>query len=262
MLDYDALAERFEGLADQYASAHPFPHVVLENVFPADVLREVAAEFAPPGEMPGQHADEAQIKSTESRWERFGPATRAVAAELTSGAFTGCLTRLTGIERLIVDADYVGAGQHQIRRGGLLKIHADFDRHLRTGLDRRLNVLVYLNEPWEDDWGGELELWDPAMTDAVRIPPRLGTMVIFTTTDESFHGHPDPLRCPPEHTRKSLALYYYTSPLTIDADRRSTDFRRRPGEAFHFAPPRSRRDQVKRWVPPALLDAARSLRSR
>ena len=37
------------------------------------------------------------------------------------------------------------------------------------------------------------------------------TMVIFSTTDFSNHGHPDPLNCPIELSRKSIALYYFSS---------------------------------------------------
>jgi hypothetical protein len=262
VIDYDALGERFGALAQQYSSADPFPNIVLHDVLPADVLRSVAAEFPTPDAMETQYADDAQVKSMESRWERLGTATRSVIAELNSGAFTHALERLTGYEHLVVDAELVGGGQHQIRRGGLLKVHADFDRHVRTGLDRRLNVLVYLNEPWEEAWGGHLELWDRDMTRAVvRVPPTLGTMVIFSTSNSAFHGHPDPLQCPEFTSRKSLALYYYTSPIEIDG-RRTTDFRARPGETIKFRLPRSRREQLRRWIPPAVVDLRRSLARR
>lgn len=262
VLDYPSLQTEFGSLAGPYAAAAPFPHVVLHDLIPREVLRSVAKEFPDGAAMGMQFADEVQVKAAESRWEQFGPATRAVIAELNSGSFIQCLTRLTGIDDLIVDANLVGAGQHQIQRGGMLKVHADFDRHVRTGLLRRLNVLVYLNELWEDDWGGHLELWDRDMTEAVvRVAPRLGTMVVFSTTDQSFHGHPDPLTCPPDRSRKSIALYYYTSPIEVHA-RRTTDFRARPGEHLDYelsAP--SRRERLKRWVPPALLEL-RDTRSR
>jgi hypothetical protein len=258
-LDYGALEARFAAAADGYAAAQPFPHAVFHDVLPRDVLEAVAAEFVDPDDMEQQYANAVHVKSTEARWERFGPATRDLIAELNSGAFVRCLEALTGIGGLVVDAKLVGGGQHQIRRGGLLKVHADFNKHVQTGLDRRLNVLVYLNEPWEDTWGGNLELWDARMTRAVAsIPPRLGTMVVFSTTDTSFHGHPDPLECPEGVSRKSIALYYYTSPIEVDA-RRTTDFRSRPGEQLSYTMPRpARRHRLKRWIPPALVDLRRA----
>jgi Rps23 Pro-64 3,4-dihydroxylase Tpa1-like proline 4-hydroxylase len=259
MLNYEALADRFGALAHQYATAAPFPHVILHDLFPADVLRQAAAEFASPEDMEEQYSDDAQMKSAESRWEKFGPVTRSLMAELNSGGFVRALERLTGIRHLVVDAELFGAGQHQIGPGGLLKVHADFNKHVRTGLDRRLNALLYLNDPWDEAWGGHFELWDSKMTQAVvRVPPSLGTFVVFSTTATSFHGHPDPLQCPPGTSRKSLALYYYSSPISIDGFR-TTDFRARPGERIRFKPPLSRREQLRRWVPPAVLDIRRSL---
>ncbi len=96
--------------------------------------------------------------------------------------------------------------------GGLLKIHADFNKHPVTQLDRRLNVLVYLNKDWEEAYGGHFELWDKNMEKAeVRILPIFNRMAVFSTTSYSYHGHPDPLTCPADRSRKSIALYYYTN---------------------------------------------------
>src|SRR5581483_6543461 len=113
---------------------------------------------------------------------------------------------------LIPDPYFTGGGLHQIERGGYLKIHADFDRHEKLGLQRRLNVLVYLNRDWDESYGGALELWDRAMTHpVVRVLPVFNRCVVFSTTDQSYHGHPEPLTCPPDRRRRSLALYYYTA---------------------------------------------------
>jgi hypothetical protein len=123
---------------------------------------------------------------------------------------------------------------HRIRRGGFLDVLADFNRHDRLRLDRRLNLLLYLNRDWDDAWGGQLELWDEAMTRAVhRISPRFNRVVVFSTTDRSFHGHPGPLSCPPERARTSLALYYYTNgrPAGESTDSHCTIYRERPGES-------------------------------
>ena len=35
-------------------------------------------------------------------------------------------------------------------------------------------------------------------------------MVIFSTNDFSNHGHPDPVACPQNQSRKSIALYYFS----------------------------------------------------
>ena len=91
-------------------------------------------------------------------------------------------------------------------------MHVDFHKHKQMNLDRRLNILVYLNEDWKEEYGGNFELWERDMSKcATKILPVFNRLAMFSTTDYSWHGHPDPLTCPPDRSRRSLALYYYTN---------------------------------------------------
>ena len=168
----------------------------------------------------------AREKKHQGRGERFfGNKTRELMHYLNSEVFLQFLNELTGIEEaLIGDPYFEGGGQHETKRGGYLKIHADFNKHRKLGLDRRLNVLIYLNKEWDDSYGGFLELWDRKMQQCVvRVAPIFNRMVIFETDDSSFHGLPDPITCPSEVTRKSLALYYYSNGRAYDRAQRKTE---------------------------------------
>ncbi len=192
----------------------------------------------------------------------MGPATRRLLAELNSATFIDFLERLTGIEGLIPDPHFEGGGLHQIEPGGHLKVHADFNRHPRTGLERRLNVLVYLNRDWKDEYGGHLELWDRSMTRCERkLLPVFNRCVIFATTDHAYHGHPEPLTCPDDRARRSMALYYYTSSPEQNGDEaHSTLFKERPSERIRT--PRSARSLARRLLPPIVYDELRRTRDR
>jgi hypothetical protein len=110
-------------------------------------------------------------------------------------------------------------------------MHADFNKHRRFGLDRRLNALLYLNKDWREDYGGHLELWNRDMTQCeAKILPVYNRLAVFGTTDFTFHGHPNPLQCPEGMTRKSLALYYFTNgrPAEEVSGEHSTLFKPRP----------------------------------
>lgn len=216
-------------LREQFQRADPFPHVVIDGFLTSQAVHVVVAEFLDPGRMEKQFRDVAEVKSASEDPKRWGPLTRALMRWMNSNDMVGWLEEVTGIEGIIADPTYSGGGLHQIRRGGKLGVHADFNRHPVTMDARRLNLLIYLNEPWHDDWGGHLELWDRSMTRCVkRIAPVAGRAVLFATDEDSFHGHPDPLKCPADVTRKSLALYYYT-PAEVGAPLRTTRFRPRPG---------------------------------
>lgn len=225
---------------ESFWEAEPFPHVVLDDLVPAEFLRRVVDEVPSPQEWKS-HPDwtrrqqNSAVKLAVSADSALGPATRQLLYQFNSSAFLSFLESLTGIEGLIPDPHYFGGGIHQIEPGGYLKIHADYNIHPLLNLDRRLNALLYLNEDWHDEWGGHLELWDLGMTHAVqKIAPVFNRLVIFTTTDTSFHGHPEPLTCPPEVARRSLALYYYSNGRPDDekSEAHSTLYQRRPDEDF------------------------------
>ena len=178
---------------------------------------------------------------------------------LHSPRFLEALAAATGVDGLIVDPHLDGGGLHQIERGGRLAIHRDFMEHPIMHVDRRLNVIVYLNEGWREEWGGALEIWDRNLRRCERrIAPVFNRTFVFLTTDYSYHGHPDPLDCPPGVTRKSVALYYYTNGRPDDEvspENRSRGGRylRRPGDRW------TPTDLARAFTPPLLYDAARWL---
>jgi len=201
-------------LRDAYASARPFPHAVLDGLFPDELLDGVLADFPGAGDSAWSRFDNPQerklgnyrrLLETSDRIQRF-------LFALNSPEMLEFLETMTGIEGLIPDPYFGGGALHQIVRGGFLKVHADFNWHPKLKLDRRLNVLIYLNRDWKDQYGGALELWDRGMTGPEKsVLPVFNRTVVFSTTDFSYHGHPHPLACPEAMTRKSVSLYYYSN---------------------------------------------------
>lgn len=140
---------------------------------------------------------------------------------------------------MISDSTFLGGGLHETKRDGLLKIHTDFAKHRVSNLDRRLNVLVFLNKDWNEEYGGALELWDSDMNACkMKILPTFNRIAIFETTNKSYHGHPDPLTCPEDITRKSMALYYYSD----DRPRKQRDKWNSEKPTTFFARPENRED--------------------
>ena len=229
---YVEMAER---LAPVYAGASPFPHVVIDDFLPEALASRMLAEFPSPDAANWVRLDKSAYskKLAANQEEQVGPFIFSVLQELNSADFLSFLQRLTGIQGLAPDPYFEGGGLHQILPGGFLKVHADFNLHSVMRLDRRLNLLVYLNRDWRDDYGGHLELWDRTMTRCeTRVLPVFNRAVLFNTTDWSFHGHPDPLACPTGMTRKSIALYYYSRgrPEEETSPSHSTLWQIRPAE--------------------------------
>lgn len=249
-------------LADQYQTARPFPHIVLDDFLSADVLEGVLSDFPSSENKRFFDRDQERLKFQFQPSEVASGHVRNLFAELNSRAFLGFLEEMTGLKGLISDPHFEGGGLHETKRGGHLGVHADFNVHSELKVERRLNLLIYLNQDWEEDYGGKLELWDQNMSAcAVSVSPVFGRAVVFTTALDSFHGHPDPLACPPSRSRRSIATYYYQSPEEALAmvPKRTTNFRPRRGTSdksdwqvrrYHF---------VNDWIPPKLQRLAHRL---
>jgi hypothetical protein len=235
-VDFDRLEGRQDELHARYVGAAPFPHIVLDDFLVPAAVDAAIAEFpARSNERWLAYAHVNEHKFADKDWAEWSPSLQAVLADLQSERFVRFLDSLTGMDGLIIDESLEGGGLHQTVAGGFLNMHADFTVHPQhRSWRRRVNLLLYLNDEWSDDWGGRLELWSKDMKRCEReISPIRNRAVIFTTDVDSFHGHPEPLACPPDQARRSLALYYFT---VEDAPYvRSTEYRARPGTGWRGA---------------------------
>ncbi|HZR85024.1 MAG TPA: 2OG-Fe(II) oxygenase [Candidatus Binatia bacterium] len=217
LLDLERLQRIARAHRDAYASATPFPHAVIDGLFDDAVLERVRREFSTESprsitERLDRHVAGKRSLRDHPDHAGFSPFVRFFVSHLNSIFLLGFLRELTGIPDLISDPYLDGAGLHETFPGGWLDVHADFNFHGACFLDRRVNLLVYLNRGWREEWGGELELWDRDLAAcAKRVAPVFNRTVVFNTSDVSFHGHPDPVRCPPGESRKSIALYYFSN---------------------------------------------------
>lgn len=246
---------------ERYLTAEPFPHIMIDNFIKPDVLETVLAEIESRAEPEGKIMDDRfQKKWACNKTRLMGPATRALIQFLNGQEITDFLTTLTGIEGLIPDPQLAGGGLHELRNTGFLNVHADFNYHQALKLDRRINMLLYLNKDWEEAYGGELQLWDSSMKHRVAsYLPIFNRCVIFSTTDKSFHGNPTPVNLPDnKRARRSIAFYYYTNgrPASEVSDPHSTVFRYEKGQ--ESAADRARRIG-RRWLPPIVADALASI---
>jgi hypothetical protein len=261
-LDSEECRALGRSLSAAYRTADPFPHIVIDGILNTEVLKSVLDEFPASENRPFFDRDQERYKFQYPPHEISSGLIRNIFAELNGPAFLGFLEELTGIEGLISDPYFDGGGLHETKRGGHLGIHADFNIHGRLKVQRRLNLLIYLNEDWQDDYGGQLELWDKKMNECVvRVKPEFGRAVIFNTDLDSFHGHPDPLNCPPDRSRRSLATYYYTAAEDGLAllPSRTTNFQRRPGSADKSVWQIKRIIFLNDWVPRKLQRLAHRL---
>lgn len=222
-------AARYHNL---FATAQPFRHVVIDGFFTDEFCSRICRQF-PSFDEESAINENGVVggKSTRERVRELGPAYKQLDDVVQSDAFISLIGEITGINGLQYDPHYFGGGTHENCEGQDLDPHVDFNYHPLTGQHRRLNLIVYLNETWDDSWGGSLQLHrdpykPPSEDEIITITPLMNRCVIFETNEHSWHGF-ERIHFPPgeeKRSRKSFALYFYsdTRPAKETAEEHST----------------------------------------
>ncbi len=234
LFPYDRYESRVGELARAYRSGAPYPHLFFENFLDPTVIQELAEEFPMEANdhwVRYRHVNE--NKASIDRWEDLPPKIAAVLRELNTPRFVALVSEITGIPGLLADPDIDGGGMHQAWRGGFLNLHTDFTMHRhKPTWRRRCNIILYLNENWDDAWGGAIEVWDGGANRCVdSMPCQINRALLFDTPN-ALHGFPEPLQCPEDRSRKSLQLYYYTIDDAPDAVPVATTYYARPKDSL------------------------------
>lgn len=208
MIDFARLTRDFDSLQERFRSAKPFPHLVLDGLFDGRELASAIADWPSPDNGGWRHYQKGKRAFASPGLAK--PWAGQLMRSCNHRKFVDWLAALTGITDLSADYELNGGGLHEVVSGGSLGIHVEFNR--LGSLYRRMNALLFLNRDWSPEWGGQLELRRNAREteDRVVIEPEFNRLVVFETSEHSWHGHPEPLRCPDGVTRKSVAFYYYS----------------------------------------------------
>jgi hypothetical protein len=215
MLNWQQIESNTSKYRSEFEKASPFPHVLIENFFDPDrfVIVEEGFEAALSHK---SHASKKKhknvlLKTGTPKLFRMTPEQVEVYTLLHSSRFADLLMKITGIDPIFTDIENRGGGLHSSARGAYLNIHTDFNFHPSKGTHRRLNLIVYANSVWKEEWGGALELWNSDVSRCeAKFFPNFNSAILFETSEISFHGHPVPMTCPEGVTRKSITSYYYS----------------------------------------------------
>jgi hypothetical protein len=234
--DADILGGIVREHGSTFKVSQPFPHVVVDDFLPVDVAGLLAAEF-PPWDYPGwrewgpgptrNKLDRRRDKLGMSEEHHFGCFTRHFMLQLCSATFITFLRNLTGIPGLLADPTFTGCGLHSTGPEGYLLIHTDLNRHpYGKPFHQMLNIIIFLNKGWRPEYGGELEFWSrDARSRVKQVSPIFNRFVAFETHSYSYHGHPNPVACPQDQRRNSLASYYYVVNREVTQDYRGFEAR-------------------------------------
>ncbi|HEV7912759.1 MAG TPA: 2OG-Fe(II) oxygenase [Albitalea sp.] len=242
-----------------FVTAPPFPHLVIDGLFNADLLDLVVEEFDLLDASCWRRSQDGQHERTMRTLpgSRLGRAAQMYFDVLHSSWFVQFLQQVTEVGGLVTDPHLHGGGFHEARDGGRFRIHTDFNKHERTKLDTELVLITYLNRDWDPAWGGSLELWSAKPKECVRrIEPVFGRTFLMRETPHSFHGHPLPLQMPAGQVRRSVAAYFYSHRGNTQ------DVRRHPTLFMDSSTMRMLRIAARELTPPLVWNGVKRLLGR
>lgn len=223
-------------LASEFQNQKPYPSICIDNFLNDEFAHEVADAYPSYEEAQkmgrGFNAVNERGKYQITDSTLFPEPIKQLHETLASDEFLRMMSKMSGIDGLVADRDLVGGGIHQTGPRGHLDVHVDFNYIVERKLHRRLNILVFFNRQWQEEWGGQLELWDREVkTCHHKFSPIFNRCCVFETSEISFHGV-NAVKCPDDMARRSFAAYYYTreSDNSFMENVHSTIFRARPEE--------------------------------
>jgi Rps23 Pro-64 3,4-dihydroxylase Tpa1-like proline 4-hydroxylase len=246
------LRERVVAARERFLTAEPFPHVLIENFVSPSFLDRLMREF-PAFDREKAISEYGTVggKAVHEKLPELGESYKELDRVLQSREFLDLISEITNIPDLLYDPEYVGGGTHENCHGQDLDAHVDFNHHPKTHLHQRLNLILFLNPEWREEWGGSLQVhsdpWESQGPDQVKsYLPLLNHCVLFETSEVSWHGFPR-IDLPEDRrnvSRRSIAVYFYTKerPKKQAAPDHSTIYVQRPLPS-KFAPDRTLTEQ-------------------
>lgn len=227
----------FEQDAACYQNTQPFPHYALDDALEKSVAEKIQQEIlALPLEKFDRYNNPFEQKYTLRNKHELPPCLKQLFSYLQSDTFVQRLSAFVGYP-LMVDSTRNFHGVHLYENGDSLDIHVDAGIHPTLRHKKQVTVGFYLSHQWKESYGCELEIWrgsnagieKPEIYECVKkIAPVFNRMVIFTNTDNSWHGNPVPADCPPEARRIFITVSYLSHNTTFDNRRQKAYFVKRP----------------------------------
>lgn len=220
---------KIQELKEVFRNNTPCKHLMLDN-FLTDEAANLLYENFPSMEV--MHVKRKSInenKREEYHFERFHPIFNELRDAIRGPEMIKVWEEISGLEGLESTLDGYGSGIHQGGNGSFVDVHLDYNMHTEKDLHRRLNILIYLNKHWKEEYGGHLELWDEQVTKMEKaVLPSFNRAIIFRTDELSQHGVRK-VTCPENESRKSFYGFYFT-PIGADFRYRDSKFTARPEE--------------------------------
>jgi len=226
--------KKLDKITETFKNAKPYSHVVIDNFLNEEIANKLSETFPRPNKDWWHFHNPIEEKFIYDKLNLMDRDMRKYFLMVSKPEFVEIMQKLSGIDNLEIDPYFHGGGIHCHPPGGKLNMHLDYSINPKSGKERRINIIYFLNKEWKEEWGGITELWSKGMKACKKkLCPGFNRALVFITYDESWHGLPGYVKCPEGLSRNSLAIYYVSEPRPNVTLRPKAQFVLRPQDPFN-----------------------------
>ena len=218
----------FNNFSDTIKPTHlasPVPIWIIDDFLPTDVYNTAIKEINNITADNWSTFENASSSRLECRNLTQAPLLETITNSFNSSKLINWIQELTSVSGLLPDPHLRGGGLCRIQSGSKLDLHTDFNWNDQIRLNRKVNLILYLNETWDTAWGGNLEFWNNDKSSCIQsIKPAPNRLAVWIYDTALVHGFPEPLKTPDTVSRDNLILFYYTSNATWENSPRRSQF--------------------------------------
>ena len=208
-------------LNDKFLNAEPYEHIIIENFLNKEYAEDIYNNFPNDIENWYKYINPIEVKYAYDDINKLPKCLKDIFYLLSTEQMIKIISKITNISNLEYDQYLHGAGLHSLPRNGRLHMHLDYEKHPYTGKQRRLNIILYMNKEWKEEWNGQTELWNKDMSECItKCPIKYNSALLFKTDEISWHGIPNKIMCPENIFRNSIAYYYVSNLISKDDDKK------------------------------------------
>ncbi|MDB3892261.1 2OG-Fe(II) oxygenase [Alphaproteobacteria bacterium] len=218
LMAIDIINKKFHDLEpfrDEFLAGAPFPHLVLDDFLTEDFFSTVTSALneRKAMQMGKSFSTSVEMNKSISLNSEIPVPVQKIVASLNSDEWIENFRRLTGIKSLLATkhGNTKLANYHEMNASGFLGSHVDHSHEPETGTPHVLNIIVYLSDDWDSDFGGNTLLFNRTGSRMEkRVEYKSNRALAFLHTPYSFHGV-DRIVDGLEVKRRNLYIDYYAS---------------------------------------------------
>ncbi|WP_417351921.1 2OG-Fe(II) oxygenase [Flavobacterium alkalisoli] len=226
-LIYNSILQKKQELTEQYnKTAAGIGHFYLDNLLPEELALEIYKAFPKSEEMVLKKSIR-EDKYVAAQMDKYNPVLEEIIYAFQDSKIVKLVSEICGLKDILPDDNLYAGGISMMGHKQFLNPHLDNSHDKDRALWRVLNLLYYVTPDWEEQYGGNLELWPNGLkARQITVHSKFNRLAVMATHSHSLHSvspvNYDGFRC-------CVSNYYFSGePLKQTDSFHVTSFRGRP----------------------------------